>query len=123
MKRRSFLSLSVLSAIPVTVSHAQASPETSWYQSVSELFEYKAVSIEGNLVLRVNLIKPAEDEITVISDKNGDFKCYQYKGKKLPIRFWPGCNLLTRFDFTWDGESIPIPERFWTDLPGFDIES
>ena len=31
--------------------------------------------------------------------------------------------MLTRFDLTWDGKAMKIPERFWNDLPGFRIET
>ena len=30
---------------------------------------------------------------------------------------------LTRFDLTWDGQAMNLPERFWNDLPGLDLET
>jgi hypothetical protein len=114
MKHRSFLSLSALSAVPVVASAADDAPEADWYETVnSDALSFKAVSEDGMLVLQVELFRPPEDEVTEAKDQKGEFRCYQYKGKDMPARFWPGQSLLTRFDLTWDGKTMNIPERFW----------
>jgi hypothetical protein len=41
----------------------------------------------------------------------------------MPYPFHPGSTLLTRFDLTWDGKAMNIPERFWNDLPGLRIQT
>lgn len=124
MKRRSFLSLSALSAVSIPVVTAGEEPEADWYQTVnSEALTHKAISEEGKLLLHVELIKPADEELTEVKDEEGNFKCFRYKGKDLPQRFWTGGTLLTRFDLIWDGDPIKVPERFWADLAGFRIEN
>lgn len=123
MKRRSFLSLSALSAVPV-MAKADDTPEPDWYETIhSEALSFKAVSEDGNLVLQVELIQVPEEETTQVTDEKGDHLHYLYKGRKMPYPFHPGTTLLTRFDFTWDGKAMNIPERFWNDLPGFRIET
>lgn len=79
--------------------------------------------MEEKLVLQVELIQPADDEITEAKDEKGEFRCYRYKGKDLAYPFHPGSKLLSRFDLTWSGKAMPIPERFWSDLAGLDIET
>jgi hypothetical protein len=124
MKRRSFLSLSALSAVPVVASAADDATEPDWYETVnSDALSFKAKSEEGKLVLQVDLVRPPEDEVTETKDEKGEFRCYQYKGKDMPGRFWPGQSMLTRFDLTWDGKAMNIPERFWKDLAGFRIQT
>ena len=124
MKRRSFLSLSALGTVPVAARAAEAHPEAAWWEAVNnEVLAFKAVSEEGNLVLVVELFRPAENEITEVLDENGDHRCYRYKGKDQPYPFHPGSTLLKRFDFTWDGKALEIPERFWKDLPGLRLET
>ena len=124
MKRRSFLSLSALSAVPVAASAADAEPEADWWETVSsDALTFKAVSGDGNLALQVELFRPPEDEVTEAMDDKGEFRCYQYKGKDMPLRFWPGQSMLTRFDLTWDGKAMNIPERFWNDLAGLRIQT
>lgn len=126
MKRRSFLSLSALSAVPVVASAADNSPEPDWYETVSnETLTFKATTEEGKITLQVELIRPAEDEVTETKDPDGPDGAvrFMYKGKVQPYPFYPGNTLLTRFDLTWDGEAMKIPERFWNDLPGFRIQT
>lgn len=124
MKRRSFLSLSALSAVPVAAAAQEEDPEAGWYDTLSaDALSFKAVAEEGKLVLQVELIRPPDDEVTEAKYGNGDFRCYQYKGKDQPYPFHPGSTLLTRFDLTWDGKAMNIPERFWNDLPGLRIET
>jgi hypothetical protein len=116
MKRRSFLSLSALSAVPVVAGAADEGPDAAWWETIdSDALTFQAVSEEGNLVLRVELVRPPEDEVTQVMDEKGDHLHFAYKGKEMPMRFWPGESLLTRFDLTWDGKAIHIPERFWND--------
>ena len=124
MKRRSFLSLSALSAMPAVARAADAESEADWWETINnEALTFKAVSGEGNLVLQVELIRVPEDEATEVLDEDGNLKHYLYKGKAMPYPFHPGTTLLTRFDLTWDGKAMNIPERFWNDLPGLRIET
>lgn len=123
MKRRSFLSLSALSAVPV-VATADDAPEPDWYETVNiENLKHRAVSNDGTITLQVVLFVPPEEEVTQVKDEKGEHRCYRYKGKDMPNRFWPGQSLLTRFDLTWDSKVMNIPERFWNDLAGFRIET
>jgi hypothetical protein len=127
MKRRSFLSLSALSAVSIPAVKAAEdaeAPDARWFETINrEALRYKAVSDEGKLVLQVELIQPAAQEVTEIKDEKGELRCYRFRGKDLPSRYWPGCSLLTRFDLTWDGKAMNIPGRFWNDLPGLQIET
>jgi hypothetical protein len=124
MKRRSFLSLSALSAVPVVAVAADEGPEAAWWETIdSDALTFKAVSGEGNLVLQVELFRPPEDEVTQVTDEKGEHQHFAYKGKEMPMRFWPGQSLLTRFDLTWDGKAMNVPERFWNDLPGLRIQT
>jgi hypothetical protein len=124
MKRRSFLSLSALSAVPVVAKAADAEPEADWWETIhNEALSFQAVSEEGSLVLQVELIRVPEEEMTEVTDEKGDHLHYLYKGKPMPYPFNPGTTLLTRFDLTWDGKAMNIPERFWNDLPGLCIET
>lgn len=128
MKRRSFLSLSALSAIPVTAA-AQTEDELSalrskWWETVTEdALSHKAASSDGSLVLHVELVKPDDSELTTLDRKDGT-SFYQYKGRVLPHpRFWPGCTVLTRFELSWDGKPVKIEDRFWNDLAGLVINT
>jgi hypothetical protein len=124
MKRRSFLSLSALSAVPLAARAVDEAPEPDWYDTVNhEGLKHRAVSDDGKITLLVELIRPAEDEVTEVKDEKGEFRAYQYKGKDQPYPFHPGSRLLTRFDLTWDGQAMNVPERFWNDLPGLDLET
>ncbi len=123
MHRRSFLSLSALSAVPVVAKAADEAPETKWYKTVdSDVLKFKAIAEDGKITLQVELFKPADADITEAKDSNGGHH-YLYKGKPQPFGFNPGVNLLKRFDLTWDGTAMPIPERFWTDLPGLCLQT
>lgn len=124
MKRRSFLSISALSAVPVVAHAADQEPLEAWWQAVNDdALSFKAVSDDGQLVLQVELIRVPEEEMTEVTDEKGDHLHYLYKGRKMPYPFHPGCTLLTRFDLTWDGKAMKVPERFWNDLPGLRIQS
>jgi hypothetical protein len=124
MKRRSFLSLSALSAVPVAARAADEEPDADGWGTINEdALEFTAVTDDGNITLLVELFIPPEEEVTQAMDEKGEHRCYQYKGKDMPGRFWPGQSLLTRFDLTWDGKRIPIAERFWNDLAGLRIQT
>jgi hypothetical protein len=125
MKRRSFMSIAALSAIsiPNVTAEEELTPD-NWYHTVNENnLTHKAVSEEGKLILNVNLITPADNEVTESRRKKGDFKCFRYQGKDLPSGFYPGSSLVTRFDLTWDGRPVKIPGRFWNDLARLQIET
>jgi hypothetical protein len=99
-------------------------PLEEWWKTVnSESLKFRAKSVEGELILSVALLKPSEKEVTEVINKNGGGRSYHYQGKALPSRFSQGQSLLTRFDLTWDSKAIEIPERFWSDLVGLDIET
>ena len=124
MKRRSFIALSAITAVPITASAADNDPEAGWWETVNnEGLKFKAVSETGNLVLEVELIRPSEEEVTEILDEKGDLVSYQSKGKNQPYPFYPGSTLLKRFELSWDGKAMEIPERFWNDLPGLRIQT
>ena len=124
MKRRSFLSLSAFSAVPVVARAADDAPEPDWYETVTtDVMKFRCSDLEDSIVLEVELFKPAESEIKELKDENGGFRAYQYKGKEQPYGFHPGVNLIRRFDLTWDGRTMSIPERFWNDLPDMRIET
>jgi hypothetical protein len=124
MKRRAFLSLSALSAVPLVAQEANDAPEPNWHETVvSDALKFMAVTENETITLQVELIRPTEEEITESKDEQGQHRCYQYKGKDQPYPFHPGSTILTRFDLTWDGNAMNIPERFWTDLPDLRIET
>lgn len=125
MKRRSFLSLSGISVVSVSVVRAaDEQPDAHWHETIrNNVLAFKAVSEEGSLVLQVGLFRVPEAEVSDLHDENGEHRGFRYKGKKMPYPFFPGCTMLNRFDFTWDGKVTPIPERFWDDLPDLRIET
>jgi hypothetical protein len=122
MKRRSFLSLSALSAVPVVTQAADEAPEPDWYETVNlDGMEFRCSDADGSVVFEVELFKPAESDIKEATDSKGEHLHYLYKGKPQPYGFRPGVNLIRRFDLNWDGKAVPIPERFWNDLPDLRI--
>lgn len=124
MHRRSFLSLSALSAVPVLAKAAETDPQADWNETVStDALTFKAMSADERITLQVELIRLGENEVTEVNDEKGEHIAYQYKGKNQPYPFHPGSTLLSRFDLTWDGKAVEIPERFWNDLPALGIET
>lgn len=122
MKRRSFLSLTALSAVPGAAQAAEDAPD--WHDTVNrEGLTFKAVTEDGKITLQVELIRTAENEVTTTKDESGGILNHRYRGKDQPYPFYPGCTLLTRFDLTWDGKAMEIPKRFWDDLPDLRIET
>lgn len=102
---------------------ADEEPDADWWETINnEALTFKAVSEEGKLVLQVELIRVPEEEITNVTAEKGDHLHYLYQGRKMPYPFHPGTTLLTRFDLTWDGKAMNIPERFWNDLPGLRLQ-
>jgi hypothetical protein len=123
MKRRSFLSLSALSAVPVIAGAEDDASEPNWYETVNhDVMELHCSDADGRVVFEVELFKPEESDIKEVTDSKGEHLHYLYKGKPQPYGFRPGVNLIRRFDLTWDGKAMPIPERFWNDLPDLRIE-
>jgi hypothetical protein len=126
MKRRSFLSISALSAVPVAARAAGEEPDAGWWETTNEeALVFKASTEEGKITLEVELFRPAEDEVTERQDPDGPDGAVEfiYQGKVQPYPFYPGNTLLKRFDLTWDGKDMKIPERFWNDLPGLRIQT
>jgi hypothetical protein len=76
---------------------------------------------KSTIVTRKSIPLPLK--VTQARDEKGLHRCFQYKSKDMPGRFWPGQSLLTRFDLTRDGKRIPIAERFWNDLAGLRIQT
>ena len=62
-----------------------------------------------------------DDEVEEINDKEGNWMAFSWHGKKLPEGYWNDRPLITKFDFKWDGKSIPIEERFWKDIAGLEV--
>lgn len=93
-----------------------------WWSSVQEISAYTAKSENGNIILNVALTKPDPEKLVELKSSDGDTIGYSLNGKKLPERYWPGCAFISKFELTWDGKKIAIPERFWNDLPGFLIQ-
>lgn len=129
MKRRTFLSLA--SATPVMVSGLRAEPEaaidaarTAWSETISRDYSGTFVSTEGDLRLEVALIAK-DDEVTEeeMPDSDGPGTVYTFRGEKLPPFVRPEDGVLKAFRFTWKGEEIPVPKRFWNDFGGCLIES
>jgi hypothetical protein len=117
LKRRSYLSLSALSAVPVAARAADEEPYADGWGTIdNDALEFTAVTDERKITLQVERFIPPKEEVTQAMDEKGEHRCYQYKGKDMPGRFCPGQSLLTRFDLTWDGKRIPIAERFWNDM-------
>jgi hypothetical protein len=132
MKRRSFLTMSAFSAAIPVVAHAADEPaqleEADWWETInSDALDYTAkVNHEDqdiDIKLHVQLIRPDEKEFIEVRDKDDEFVAYHYKDKLTPDYFYPGRTLLTRFDLTWQGKAIPIPERFWNDIGGLWIQT
>lgn len=124
MKRRSFLSLSALSAVPVVARAAEDAPEPDWQETVtSNVMRFRCSDAEDRVVLEVELFQPAESDIKEATDAKGEHLHYLYKDQPQPYPFRPGVNLIRRFDLTWDGKAMKIPERFWTDLPDMRIDT
>ena len=121
MKRRHFIALSAVS-LPVAAKVQAEEIEQNWWEDIVNITEFTARSEEGNLTLAVELEVPAEGDVTKLPEGEGEYTGYSYKGKNLPLRYWPGCSLIKKFDFKWDGEPIEIEKRFWDDLAGLVIE-
>lgn len=122
MHRRSFLSLSALSVVPVVARSAEDAPD--WHETVtSDVMKFRCSDAEDRVVFEVELFQPAESDIKEARDAKGGFLHYLYKDKPQPYPFRPGVNLIRRFDLTWEGKAMKIPERFWNDLPDFRIET
>ena len=119
MKRRHFIAMSAVS-IPIAAKAMDV--EETWWEDVVKVSKFTAKSEEGNLTLEVELEFPKEPDLVALPEVGGEYQGYSYKGEKLPLRFWPGCSLITKFDFKWDGKPIEIEKRFWRDLAGFIIE-
>jgi hypothetical protein len=131
MKRRSFLSMTGLAAplpslttpvLNAAESPAPVEPDDLWWPMVNEVTRFKSVSIEGRLELEVALAHPGEEELEPILQE-GTVIGYSLSGRPLIGGFVPGISVVTTFDLAWDGRPILIPERFWTDLSGFRLQT
>lgn len=118
---RLFILLAIITAVQGI--GAQDTDPSNWWTDVTESHSCTAKAEEGNAVVRVELEKPDEERVKEIKDAEGVVTGYSIDGKKLPERFWPGCAVIKKFELEWEGKKIEIPERFWTDLAGFRIQS
>ena len=128
MNRRSFFKLSAAAtaAVAAPLRSMDPPPETtttSWWNTVEEKLTHVARSDDGSLQLRVRLITPEEFKEQTSNTGDEEVTRYEFEGVLLPADFYPGRNILRAFQFTWDGRTIPIPERFWKDLSGFEIRT
>jgi hypothetical protein len=128
MNRRSFFKLSatatVAAAVPLrAVESSSKTAETNWWETVEEKLTHEAQSKDGSLRLRVKLITPEDVTARTIGQGDSEETRYEWEGKLLPADFYPGRNLLRTFQFTWDDRAMVIPERFWKDLSGFEVET
>lgn len=122
MKRRHFLTISTLAT--TVAGTASAAPIEDWWNQVkSDNLKFTAKSIEGKLSLDVELEVPDEEELIGKKDAETHVTVYSWRGEILPRRFWPGCSLIKKFDFKWDGKPVAIEKRFWRDLAGFIIQT
>lgn len=119
MKRRHFIALSAAS---IPVASKAMDVEEIWWEGVVAVTDFTAKSQEGNLTLAVELEIPNEADLVEHPEVDGEYRGFSYRGEKLPLRFWPGCSLIKKFDFRWDGTPIKIEKRFWRDLAGFVIQ-
>ncbi len=121
---RPVFSVHLLVAILISASSTLSAEDypDEWWDSVKEVNEFTAVSQEGRLKLTVALIDPEPVVEKMVKGPNGDFPRHEYQGKLLPLDFYPGRKLLTKFELRWDGKLIPVEERFWNDLAGFEVE-
>ena len=123
MHRRKFITLAALGT-PVALAaddKKDEPPHEAWWGTIESREKFTAESGEGNIKLNVELFFPPEDKVKEITNPEG-FTNYSYDGKTLPDRWWKGESLLTKFELSWDGKSIPIEKRFWSDLAGFRIQ-
>lgn len=121
MKRRHFLTISAIASTVARVSAAE--PQERWGELVEKVLKFTAKSEDGELSLDVELIVPPDDEVEEINDAEGNWEAYSWRGKILPEGFWRSRSLIKKFDFVWDGKAIPIEERFWNDIAGFEINT
>lgn len=82
------------------------------------LDKYVARSADGRLRLEVTIYRPKKGEYEVRKDKD-ESEIFFYQGKRVDDDYAraPGyAGFITKFEFTWDGQRIEIPRRFWEDL-------
>jgi len=123
MHRRKFITLAALGtpvALAADEKDKDAPPHEAWWGTI-ETPEKHTAEGEDDIKLSVALFFPKDDQVKEVTDPKG-FTYYTYDGKRLSDRWWPGESLLTKFDFSWGGKSIPIEKRFWSDLAGFRIQ-
>ncbi|SHK09160.1 hypothetical protein SAMN02745181_3237 [Rubritalea squalenifaciens DSM 18772] len=106
-------------------AQAQLAKNPHWHKSVSYTLSSTVknpYSEYGEATLYVELYEPTDAELEKIKNHKGQTVGYKLKGQKLPSRFWKGETLIRKFELTWDGKKIDIPERFWADLAGFRLQ-
>ena len=99
MKRRSFLSLSALSAVPVA-----ALLTSSLRRSMFVPRPFPPWRFRLHPLLTAHCSRGTSSPSAALRPCQPGFATV------------PGSLSLTRFDLTWDGKRIPIAERFWNDL-------
>ncbi|MFM9028133.1 MAG: hypothetical protein ACKOQ6_09055 [Bacteroidota bacterium] len=105
--------LCVLLLLVATLTNALADSEKEQL-----LDKYVARSADGRLRLEVEIYRPKKDEYEARKNSNGN-EVYFYQGKKIDedyARASGYAGFITKFEFSWDGQRIEIPRRFWEDL-------
>ncbi len=122
MHRRKFLAVAALGPSAALAAEGKGeAPYETWWNAVESPDEFTAESGEGDVSLMVVLFRPPGEAVKEVKDKDGSTS-YQYDGKKLPERYWPGESLLKKFELRWSGKTVGIDPRFWSDLAGLKIQ-
>ena len=94
MHRRSFLSLSALSAVPVVARAAEDAPD--WQETItSDVMKFRCSDAEDRVVFVVELFQPAESDIKKLKDENGEFQALTRKRKQLVSGIRPATSLVS----------------------------
>ena len=123
MHRRKFITLAALGtpvALAADEKKTDEPPYEAWWGTLESPEKFTAEA-DDDIKLSVELFFPPEDKVKEVEEPGGTVS-YLYDGKKLPERWWKGESILTKFDLSWGGKSIPIDKRFWSDLAGFRVQ-
>lgn len=91
---------------------------TAVNEKEERLDKYVARSADGRLRLEVEIYRPKESEYEVRKSEKG-YDVYFYQGKPVAENYARNheyAGFITKFEFSWDGQRIEIPRRFWEDL-------
>ncbi len=80
-------------------------------------------SFDGSAVLTVTLERFKRDQLRRVDKGEDKAPEVWFGNRKLPMDLlWRTPTMIKSFDLTIDGKKIPIPARFWNDLPGMYME-